>query len=114
MDQKHLAEEGAALIAKFEAQVEDTISTAAELAGFFARARRQTNVSPTFGQALFDHTAQLMTLAVQTRGVSVQLHNSAEAATRKMRIDMGPPNQPKPDVEPHHHPMMSIVSEEAA
>ena len=107
-----LATEGAALIHKFELQAEESIATAAELAAFFARARRDSSVSPTFGQALFDHTAQLMTLAVQTRAVSVNLHNSAEAATRKLGITMGPPNLNKPDQQPT--PMLSVVPETAS
>lgn len=108
VDQKMLATEGAALIAKFETQVEDTITMAAELAAFFTRARRESNVSPTFGQALFDHTAELMALAVQTRGASVRLHNSAEAATRKLHIKLGPPDQNKVDADAQ--PVLSVVS----
>jgi hypothetical protein len=112
MDHTEIAEEGAALVRKFELQIEESLATAAELTGYFASARRRANVSPTFGQKLFDHSAELVSLLVQTRGVSVNLHNSAEAATRALRITMSSPNQPKPDAEPQ--PLLSIVAQTEA
>jgi hypothetical protein len=107
MDRTDIAAEGAALVRKFELQLEDTIVTAAELTGYFARARREANVSPTFGQKLFDQSAQALSLLVQTRGVSIHLHTSAEAATRMLGIQMTAPNEPKPtDVS---EPLLTLV-----
>ena len=107
MDHADIAAEGAALVRKFELQLEESILTASELTGYFARARREANVSPTFGQKLFDQSAQALTLLVQTRGVSIQLHSSAEAATRMLGIEMGAPNEPKPDQIPE--PLFTLV-----
>ena len=112
MDPNKLAREGASLIGAMELHVEDTILAAAELTSFLVRARRETKVSPTFGQKLFEQSSALVTLAVQARGMSVDIHTTAEAATRKLGIQMGPPDLNKPDQEAQ--PLFVLVDRDAA
>ena len=112
MDDTKLAKEGAALIGAMELKVEDTILAAAELTSFLVRARRETKVSPTFGQKLFEQSSALMSLAVQTRGMSVNIHATADAASRKLGIQMGPPDLNKPDQEVT--PLLTLVERDAA
>jgi hypothetical protein len=102
-----LAAEGAELVKQLELHIENSIATAAEMTAYLTRARRESGVSPTFGQQMFEHSSETLALLVQSRKASVQLHHSAHAATKLLGLKMAGPNQPKPDQQPE--PTITLV-----
>ena len=96
MEREFIAIETKRKLQAFEALLDQTIASGAELMAHLPRARVEAGLSATYGQKIFASSSAALSHLTDARGAAVEAHRGCEALQRTLRVKMGPPDQQKP------------------